>query len=444
MKRVKQLFQVVMISIMLCCTTLTNVYAADSAFSTHCSDVGNLAITTQGRTITFTDLPETEKYGYCMVSLFDATKKTTVGKDNMAYVNGMTYSTSGLAAGNYYLQIYRAPQQYTTYWSMYYGTSGIKVKLTDDSVEVVMSPVYQNNISKSKKAKSSAMALEYYLGTEPGVTPENATIRNLAASITKGCKSDYDKVLKIHDWVCNNIYYDWDSYLDGSISWEACTPTVVLKNKRSVCSGYANLTASLLRAVGIPTKVVGGYALGVSTSGGWTEATIQTNTSNHAWNEAYVDGRWLILDTTWDSNNKYENGKFSTGTGLEGYRYFDPTVEAFSYDHKVTDPESFSEYLRALKGYQKDYFSPKQKAINLFVSSKKGKTSSKISFYTNSSYDKFFRKYAKITYKSSNSKVVTVTKNGTIKAKKKGTTYVAAYVKFDGTTVKHKIKVTVK
>jgi len=37
---------------------------------------------------------------------------------------------------------------------------------------------------------------------------------------------------------------------------------------------------------------------------------IKDTKTNHAWNEAFVDGKWIILDTTWDSFNYYENRKY--------------------------------------------------------------------------------------------------------------------------------------
>ncbi|MEG2421761.1 MAG: transglutaminase-like domain-containing protein, partial [Oscillospiraceae bacterium] len=108
-----------------------------------------------------------------------------------------------------------------------------------------------------------------------------------------------------------------------------------LQSRRSVCQGYASLTAALLRSAKIPAKLVAGYGLGLSTSGRWTAESAASSQTNHAWNEAWLDGRWVIIDTTWDSGNKWENGEKSDSSGLQDHTYFDATLEAFSNSHKL-------------------------------------------------------------------------------------------------------------
>jgi len=61
--------------------------------------------------------------------------------------------------------------------------------------------------------------------------------------------------------------------------------------------------------------------------------TVNHTSSNHAWNEAFVNGRWVIMDTTWDSTNKYENAEFNKGN--INHVYFDPTLKTFSLNHKI-------------------------------------------------------------------------------------------------------------
>jgi transglutaminase/protease-like cytokinesis protein 3 len=57
---------------------------------------------------------------------------------------------------------------------------------------------------------------------------------------------------------------------------------------------------------------------------------------NHVWNEAYVDGRWVIVDTTWDSANKYENGNFYDGH--MSMLFFDVSVPFLSNTHRIIMP----------------------------------------------------------------------------------------------------------
>jgi len=138
------------------------------------------------------------------------------------------------------------------------------------------------------------------------------------------------KLLAIHDWVAQNIYYNWDGYLSGEYGRTDAYGT--LKNKTSVCHGYAVLTETLLRNAGIPARVVTGHALGASADGKYWDDVDHSKT-NHAWNEAFVDGRWVMIDVTWDSGDKYKNGQFHQGE--MDYCYFDPSLEAFSHTHKM-------------------------------------------------------------------------------------------------------------
>jgi len=159
----------------------------------------------------------------------------------------------------------------------------------------------------------------------------------LSNEICKNADNDYDKVLLIHDWVADNIYYNYDYYYNRSFADIEYEALGVYKSRRSVCEGYANLTQALINAQGIPCKKVHGYSLGLGAGlRYWDEESASTNNSNHAWNQAYVDNRWINMDTTWDSGNKYENGEFLY-KGIENHLYFDISDVFFSYNHKYIE-----------------------------------------------------------------------------------------------------------
>ena len=60
------------------------------------------------------------------------------------------------------------------------------------------------------------------------------------------------------------------------------------------CEYFATATVLLLRAAGIPTR----YAVGYSITQRRGEAWIARSRDAHAWCRAYLDGRWLDVDTT--------------------------------------------------------------------------------------------------------------------------------------------------
>lgn len=185
--------------------------------------------------------------------------------------------------------------------------------------------------------------------TEAIQSNDNAIVM-LAHEITKSCKTDYERVAAVHDWVAAHIYYDFDAYRKGIY---ICDAVSVLNFRKGVCEGYANLCAALLRSLRIPCDVVSGYALGIDSSGEWDLASLN-NDSNHAWNIAYPDNRIVIFDSTWDSMLRYEGGRYDadpagdfteaelnmirSGKGTmstPAKRHFDLTLEGLSVDHRI-------------------------------------------------------------------------------------------------------------
>jgi MYXO-CTERM domain-containing protein len=65
-------------------------------------------------------------------------------------------------------------------------------------------------------------------------------------------------------------------------------------SRRGFCVHFASALALLGREIGVPTRLVGGYAGGHQAG----DVTVFDERHAHAWVEAYVDGRWITLDPT--------------------------------------------------------------------------------------------------------------------------------------------------
>ncbi|WZH37479.1 MAG: transglutaminase family protein [Microbacterium enclense] len=89
-----------------------------------------------------------------------------------------------------------------------------------------------------------------------------------------------DSVRAIPEWVSTHL-----SYTPGS-SGPTDTAIHTLLLRQGVCRDYAHLTAGLLRAVGVPARLTSVYAPGLSPM------------DFHAVVEAFVDGRWEVVDAT--------------------------------------------------------------------------------------------------------------------------------------------------
>lgn len=204
----------------------------------------------------------------------------------------------------------------------------IKIEQVGDKWRFIESPVLENNKTIYGERKNS----EDYLSATEQIQSEDSEIVELSKSITLGISDDYEKARAIHDWVAKNIYYDFDALSSGNYS--GMDAKNVLLTKKGVCEGYANLMAALLRSQSIPCKIQSGYALGIDTNQEWNSTNISTTEGNHAWNEVFVNGKWIIVDATWDSQNQYKDGRYVMGNFITDI-YFDSTLEFFSLSHKL-------------------------------------------------------------------------------------------------------------
>lgn len=133
------------------------------------------------------------------------------------------------------------------------------------------------------------LMLQLWLDPKQCVEGQSRAIIAASEQITSGLEHDYEKAKAISKWVSENIKYDYEQYY-GTKPYEEYSSAVaedVLETRLTTCEGYANLTVALLNAQGIPAIVEDGLA---GEDGDW---------GGHAWNEAYVDGRWILIDTVY-------------------------------------------------------------------------------------------------------------------------------------------------
>lgn len=404
-------------------------------FNSSYDDINNIHIETKGKSILI-DFPDEKRFERSSIRLINEAGEVH-NKQWYDTYEPIAYGLDNLQEGIYYLEIYLFTEKDGMYWSYIFGESGIKVKLTKDNVEILVSEVYEKNLETFNSRKNDKLTLQYYLKPSYWVESDKEKIISLANEITDGIEDDYEKVRAIHDWVCNNIYYDYDA-LYGYSNLDSISALETLESRRSVCQGYADLTAALLRASGFPTKVVSGFALGLSVDSGWDDKIISSGESNHAWNEVYVSDRWVILDTTWNSNNKYSNKKFSENTGLSNYKYFDISIEWFSSDHLIVSDDSDADEYASSYYIDKAKVTPTKKT--LYISNSKKKTVILKPSIANEAKELG----VKITYKSNNSKIAKVSKNGKVTAVSKGKATISTIIHIGSETKTFKTIITVK
>jgi hypothetical protein len=153
-----------------------------------------------------------------------------------------------------------------------------------------------------------------FLGDTTKVQSNDPELALKAQAITRGITNERERAMKIHDWVVNNVYYDTESYNKEYVSnipftrnFDALDVFRQSPQRTAVCGGYATLTTALLRASKIPARIVYGFIYdpnkpNVSGSRHTPEECMKAKAApEHHWVEAYVNGRWLPMDTTWDA-----------------------------------------------------------------------------------------------------------------------------------------------
>lgn len=146
---------------------------------------------------------------------------------------------------------------------------------------------------------------------------ETPAVKKLAEALTGNISDSYQKLKVIHKWVTNSISYDVKTYHDNK---NIIIPaSEILRKKSGLCREYAFITAALCRASGIPARVVYGQA------GSYKNNLLQ----NHAWNETFVNGKWVVVDTAWDAGYM-KNGEFIYSPATT---FFDPAPSLFAKTH---------------------------------------------------------------------------------------------------------------
>lgn len=161
--------------------------------------------------------------------------------------------------------------------------------------------------------------------------PSSERAAALAAEITRGIPSDYEKAQAINNWVASNIRYD-DDYFYRRKDTVTTAVDEVLDSRLTICDGYARLTCALLRSAGIPANYVTGLAYGSS-----RDVLGARSWDLHAWNEAFIDGRWIVIDPTFNSSFFYYTQLLSEDDGSASMTYFDMDLAEFAVSHIPQD-----------------------------------------------------------------------------------------------------------
>ncbi len=113
-----------------------------------------------------------------------------------------------------------------------------------------------------------------------------------ARGLTKGISKNYGKITTLYNHMLGGGYvYDINKISRVSSTY---SPDIedTYKSKKGICYDFSSLYGAMLRSLGVPAKLVKGYANGVD--------------GYHAWNEVYDSDKkeWIIIDATCDIEYK--------------------------------------------------------------------------------------------------------------------------------------------
>lgn len=141
-------------------------------------------------------------------------------------------------------------------------------------------------------------------------------------------KTDLDKVRSIYQWLIWNIEYDKTAYKNGNKRVNRSNEDILVRSK-AICWGYATLFKSMCEVVGIDSEILSGYSKVPFT------AKPKMEEPNHAWNSVKIDGKWYLLDTTWDSGYAGQESDFEKQFE---YNYFLTPPQYFIVNHLPAEP----------------------------------------------------------------------------------------------------------
>jgi transglutaminase-like putative cysteine protease len=157
----------------------------------------------------------------------------------------------------------------------------------------------------------------------PAVTsmpPETkASVESIGRWIAERETDPYHRVKAIHDFVADHVAYDAPALAAGN--YPPQDADTVLRAGVGVCAGYANLMKAIADVTGDEIVIVVGDARG---EGGAIDGR------GHAWNAARIEGKWYLLDATWDAGSvngatfekRYSTGYLFVPPGIMGITHF--------------------------------------------------------------------------------------------------------------------------
>lgn len=293
----------------------------------------NMRILADGNRIGIGMFPKGKAFDRLNVCLLAADGSNIAGDFFPERGKRMTWDLPAIPDGVYSFAVF-IPGVFSSWKGYIYG-SDILLESADNQLGFIKPPHYGTNRELLGGLRKDPAFLRECLKPSFRCESCDPEVVKLARALTRNEQGDYRKALAVHDWVAENIAYDCDSLYDGSYADLDASPGAVLSSGKTVCQGFSDLFVSILRAAGVPALSRSCFALGQTAEGGWEKHTNCTACANHNFSVFYADGRWVLVDVTWDHCTSIIGGKKeSREYGFVSHKYFDISLPLLSGTHR--------------------------------------------------------------------------------------------------------------
>ena len=191
------------------------------------------------------------------------------------------------------------------------------------------------SVSTTSYSDATRVTYTYYMNYYTTAEQEKqltSAVTSALASLNLDGKTEAEKVVAIHNYICDHVDYDYDGLSDSSNTVKY-TAYGALCNGKAVCNGYAVLFYRMCKEAGLSVRIISGTA----------------NGGSHAWNIVKVGDVYYAVDSTWDGQDAQTLDQ-----------YLLKSEKDFSADHtrsaEYTTEEFNDAYPMALNSYYEKTF----------------------------------------------------------------------------------------
>lgn len=151
--------------------------------------------------------------------------------------------------------------------------------------------------SNAQDTKESIVFDRGHSNFKPGRKNKTNTVL-LINKLTEETSTDREKLDAIFSWVVTNIDYSMSNFY-SPLNSSPKQISDILKSRKTICLGYAQLMDSLCELAGLESVVVFGYS-----KDDFYDVNDTIYGHNHAWNAVKLDGLWYLYDATWSTGSR--------------------------------------------------------------------------------------------------------------------------------------------